>query len=87
VDVTISYAVTENSSAATCSLGVSSSEPRDAHGQTNPDWAIADAHHVSLRAERGAEEPIYTVTVICRDSSGHEASRAARVLVPHDRRR
>lgn len=82
----LSYTVTDNSGAATCSAGVASNEPTNGtgDGDTAPDWMVTSATAVQLRAERAGTGTgrIYTLTVTCRDDSGNAASKTALVAVP-----
>jgi hypothetical protein len=84
VDVTVNYNAADNctsSSNITCALSVKSNEPI-----SNSDYAIVDAHHVRLRAERlgSGNGRIYTITVTCTDTSGNSSNQAVTVTVPHD---
>jgi hypothetical protein len=88
VDVTVNYDVTDNCSAASCVLAVSSNEAINGSGDGNtaPDWQVVDAHHVQLRAERAGNGNgrIYTLTLTCTDAAGNKSVRTATVLVPHN---
>jgi hypothetical protein len=89
VDVTVNYGgVTDNCSAASCVLTVSSNEAVNGSGDgnTSPDWQVVDAHHVQLRAERAGNgnDRIYTLTLTCTDAVGNRTVRTATVLVPHN---
>jgi DNA/RNA endonuclease G (NUC1)/outer membrane lipoprotein SlyB len=86
VDVSVMYTATDFSG-TTCTLLVSSNEPIDGtgDGDTAPDWEIdADAHHLRLRAERGATlvGRIYTITADCKDGFGNQTLKSAFVTVP-----
>jgi hypothetical protein len=87
VDVAVSYTATDNCSAPTCAISVTSNEPINgvADGDTAPDWAVIDSHHVQVRAERAGNGMgrIYTITVRCTDAAGKIATRTATVVVPH----
>lgn len=82
IDVTINYTATDSCGPVTCKLGVTSNEG------TSADWQIIDAHHVRLRAERAGNgsERVYTITIICTDSSNNSSSQIVTVSVPHDQR-
>jgi hypothetical protein len=88
VDVAVNYGVTDNCSAASCVLTVSSNEAVNGSGDgnTSPDWQVVDAHHVQLRAERAGNgnDRIYTLTLTCTDAVGNRTVRTATVLVPHN---
>jgi hypothetical protein len=87
-DVTVNYGATDNCSAASCVLAVSSNEAINGtgDGNTSPDWQVVDAHHVRLRAERAGngEGRIYTLTLTCTDAAGNTIVRTATVLVPRN---
>jgi WD40 repeat protein len=88
VDVTIDYTVTEPCP-NTCVLTVSSNEPVNGtgDGDTSPDWAVIDAHHVQLRAERAGNGSgrTYTVSITCtNDTNKLSSTKTVAVLVPHD---
>jgi extracellular elastinolytic metalloproteinase len=92
VDVTISYDVADNCTAASAvvtSLSVTSNEPVNGtgDGDTAPDWQVVDAHHVRLRAERagGGGGRIYSITITATDAVGNVSTRVVTVSVPHDR--
>jgi hypothetical protein len=89
VDVAVDYGVTDNCSAASCVLTVSSNETVNGSGDGNTatDWQVVDAHHVRLRAERAGDGGgrIYTLTLTCTDAVGNTSVRSATVLVPHNR--
>jgi DNA/RNA endonuclease G (NUC1) len=87
VDVAVGYDVSDlGDPAPACALSVTSSEPVDGmgDGDTAPDWEIADAHHLRLRAERagGGTGRVYTVVAACQDRAGNRSQRAAAVTVP-----
>jgi len=86
-DVTIDYTATDNC-AVTSVITVTSNEPINGvgDGDTDPDWVIANNHHVNLRAERSASGTgrIYTITITATDPSGNTASKTVEVRVPHD---
>jgi len=84
VDVNINYAAADNctsSSNITCKLSATSNERI-----SNSDYAIVDAQHVRLRAERlgSGNGRIYTITINCKDAAGKSSSKAVTVSVPHD---
>jgi hypothetical protein len=82
--VTINYKVADVCSGATCTLSVRSSD-NDHNPNSQPDWKIIDAHHVSLRAERAEHGvmPVYTITITCADNAGNRTSKTSRVKVEH----
>ena len=88
VDVTVNYSVADNCLSATCSLSVTSNEPIEGtgDGDTSPDWEVVDSRHVKLRAERAGTGAgrIYTVRVMCVDSSSNPSSQNVTVSVPKD---
>jgi hypothetical protein len=89
VDVTVDYAVTGGCGPAVCTItGITSSEPVNGlgDGTTSADWAIVDAHHVRLRAERtgtDANPRIYTITISCT-ANGSTTTKAVTVAVAHN---
>jgi hypothetical protein len=87
VNVTVSYSASDACSDVDCSLSVTSNESvlGPDPGDTEPDWVIADAHHLLLRAERagGGNGRIYTIRITCSDSTGNASSEAATVMVPN----
>ncbi len=89
VDVTLTYA-TASCAPAKCTVNVSSNEPVNARGDGNtaPDWAVVDATHITLRAERSGTGSgrIYTITVMCTDQLGQTSQATTMVTVPHDQR-
>jgi len=88
VDVTVNYGATDNCSAASCVLSVSSNEAVNGSGDGNTatDWQVVDPHHVQLRAERSGNGAgrIYTITLTCTDALGNKAVRTATVTVAHN---
>lgn len=84
VDVAIEYTAMDDSGSVECTLGpVTSNETLDPS-----DWAILDAHHVRLVAEREGSGigRLYTIPITCVDPSGNTTSEPIIVSVPHDRR-
>ena len=86
-EVTVNYAAVDNCS-STCTLSVTSNEPVNGtgDGDTEPDWAIVDAHHVRLRAERAAigNGRTYSIMITCTDGAGNSTSREVTVCVAHN---
>jgi hypothetical protein len=83
VDVTISYSVTDNCSAAsqiTSVLSVTSNEGSSA------DWQVVDAHQLKLLSERdgGGSGRVYTITITATDSNGNTSTKTVTVTVPHN---
>jgi len=89
-DIAIDYTAADNCP-FTCTLSVRSNEPVNGtgDGDTEPDWAVVDAHHLRLRAERAGTGSgrFYTITITCTDSSGNSTSKDVGVLVGHNTRR
>jgi len=82
VSVIAGYVPADNCGQPTCQIAsVSSNEPIDIS-----DYAIVDAHHVSLRAERleNGSGRNYTIGMTCVDASGNSAGQTVTVSVPHD---
>jgi hypothetical protein len=86
-DVAIDYTAADNCP-FTCTLSVRSNEPVNGtgDGDSEPDWAVVDAHHVRLRAERAGTGSgrFYTITITCTDSSGNSTSKDVAVFVTHN---
>jgi HYR domain-containing protein len=88
--VTVNYTGTDNCGGTNVTgvLSVTSSEPINGtgDGDTAPDWELIDAHHVKLRAERAktGTNRVYTITIICSDSSTNRTTNAVQVVVAHD---
>jgi N-acetylneuraminic acid mutarotase len=88
VNVTVNYSTADNcAGSVTCQIvSVTSNEPANGTGDGDaaPDWAILDAHHVLLRAERSGNGNgrIYTITVKCTDSRGNSTVKTVQVFVP-----
>lgn len=78
--VTVSYGVTDNCPGAVCTLSISSNEGGSA------DFAVLDAHTVSLRAERNGNGNgrVYSIPLTCTDSGGAVSSQTVTVTVPHN---
>jgi hypothetical protein len=88
--VAISAKVTDNCTTPTWSVtAVASSEPVNGtgDGDTEPDWAIAGPHGVTLRAERAGSGPgrTYTITIAAKDAAGNVSNATTTVTVPHNR--
>lgn len=86
-DVFVNYSATDNCGGVNCVIGsVTSNEPINGtgDGDTAPDWVIVDSHHVQLRAERAGTGTgrIYTITVVCTDSSNNATTKTVTVFVP-----
>jgi hypothetical protein len=85
VPVRISADVSDDSGPATWKvLGITSNQPVSGkgHDNTSPDWQIAGAHTVQLRAERVRATRIYTITIQATDSAGNTSESQTRVTVP-----
>jgi len=86
-DIAVDYTAADNCP-FTCTLSVRSNEPVNStgDGDTEPDWAVVDAHHVRLRAERAGTGSgrFYTITITCTDSSGNSTSKDVAVFVAHN---
>ncbi len=92
IGVAIHYTAADNCSqpaAIACTLDVGSNEPVDGigDGHTSPDWLVADAHRVELRAERSGRGNgrFYSVAVECRDEAMNEVGATVDVVAPHHR--
>jgi hypothetical protein len=89
--VAISARVTDNCPGATTwsVTGISSNEPANGtgDGDTEPDWTMAGAHAVSLRAERAGTGSgrIYTITITAKDVAGNASTATTTVAVPHNK--
>jgi uncharacterized lipoprotein YddW (UPF0748 family) len=81
-DVKVLYTATDQCSAVTSILSVTSNEEQ---GNEN-DWGVIDSHRVRLRAERlgTGRDRIYTITITSTDASGNTTSQNVEVVVPHD---
>jgi len=86
-DIAIDYTAADNCP-FTCTLSIRSNEPINGtgDGDTEPDWAVIDAHHVQLRAERAGtgNGRFYTITITCTDSAGNSTSKDVAVFVAHN---
>ena len=87
--VSITAQVTDNCGAATWSVtSIASNEPVNGtgDGDTAPDWTIAGAHGVSLRAERAGTGSgrTYTITITAKDAAGNTSTGTTTVAVPHN---
>ncbi len=84
--VTLSYAAHDNCGIAGTQVTVTSNDPAQSgeDGDLSPDWEIADAHHVRLRAEKlkNGKERIYTIKVTVTDAAGNQTSATVNVTVP-----
>ena len=89
--VSIGARVTDNCPGATTwsVTGISSNEPANGtgDGDTEPDWTMAGAHAVSLRAERAGTGSgrIYTITITAKDAAGNTSTATTTVSVPHNK--
>jgi Subtilase family len=86
IPVTVSYSTSDNCSAVSCVLSVSSNEPVTGvgDGDSAPDWMILDERHVLLRAERSGKGSgrIYTIKIDCTDAAGNHTIKTVTVKVP-----
>ncbi|MBA3297743.1 MAG: hypothetical protein H0U19_12495 [Acidobacteria bacterium] len=68
---------------------ISSDEPVNGtgDGDTEPDWAIASPHAVSLRSERAGtgDGRVYTITITATDTAKNTSTATTTVSVPHNR--
>lgn len=89
VNIGLSYSFTDNSGAASCTVGVVSNEPDNGtgDGDTAPDWFVTSPTAVQLRGERAGNGTgrEYTITVTCRDASGNAGIGRGTVSVPHSK--
>ncbi len=82
VDVTLNYSATDDWGQPACLISTVTGNEQI----SSADYAIADAHHVKLRAERsgGVKGRIYTIAISCTDTSGNSSNQTVQVSVPHD---
>jgi hypothetical protein len=90
VGVAVQYTAADNCTqpaTIACGIDVASNEPVDGigDGHTSPDWLVAGAHRVQLRAERsgGGGGRIYGVAVECRDAAMNGVGARVDVISPH----
>lgn len=82
VAITVNYSAADNCDAPTCEISsVTSNEPI-----SSSDYAILDAHHVNLIAERlgRGNGRVYNIGITCTDASGNSSNQSVPVTVPHD---
>lgn len=89
--VSIAANVSDNCPGVTWSVtSITSDEPVNGTGEgdTEPDWAVASPHSVTLRAERAGsgDGRVYTVTITARDAAGNNTAGTTTVTVPHNQR-
>jgi uncharacterized protein len=88
-DIALSYTASDNCSKPALTVTVSSNEPVNGmgDGDTAPDWIVADATHLKLRAERSGtgKGRVYTIHVIATDAAGNSTVSDVTVKVPHSR--
>ena len=84
VAVTVTLGGTCNESTTCRIVDVASNEPSNGagDGDTEHDWEVTGPMTVRLRAERGKEGRIYTITVECMDAAGNRSMKQAFVTVP-----
>ena len=90
--VSFAVSVADACGNATCRIvSVASSEAAYEKGvhRHEPDWIVAGALTLQLRAERTGtgQGRVYTVTLSCADAAGNASSKTVIVTVPHDRGR
>lgn len=89
--VSLAVVATDNCDAAVaCRVGsVSSNEPENGlgDGDTAPDFEVTGAFTTMLRAERSGRGSgrIYSVEMVCRDSSGNSSTARTAITVPKSR--
>jgi hypothetical protein len=85
VPVQVQYVATDVTGTPTCSIDITSNEPINGvgDGNTNVDWQVLSPSLVRLRAERSGGGPgrVYTLTILCIDGAGNDASRPTEVAV------
>ena len=86
IDVVVNVSLdTTCDSSGTCRIvEVVSNEPVNGSGDgdTDHDWDVTGPLTVKLRAERGKEGRIYTITVECVDAAGNRSRKQVFVTVP-----
>lgn len=67
-----------------CRIYAVSSNERPGHN--GPDWKVTGDLTLKLRAERSGKGNgrVYTITVKCKDDTGHSSTKTVTVKVPHD---
>ena len=84
-NVIVNYNSTDNCSAVTTTLSISSNEPLNGtgDGDTSPDWEIVNNHLVKLRAERAGtgNGRIYTITITSIDGCNNASTKVLTVVV------
>jgi hypothetical protein len=88
-DITLAYTTTDNCSAVTNNITVTSTDPISgvSDGDKFPDWIVVNDHLVQLRAERGngREARVYTITVTPVDASGNAGTpQSVYVTIAHN---
>ncbi|MBC7868359.1 MAG: T9SS type A sorting domain-containing protein [Gloeobacteraceae cyanobacterium ES-bin-316] len=87
-DVVVNYNTSDNCSAVTTTLSVSSNEPVNGtgDGDTAPDWEIVNNRLVKLRAERAGNGNgrIYTITIKATDGCNNSSTKVVLVYVNHN---
>jgi hypothetical protein len=88
-DIVLAYTTTDNCSAVTNNITVTSTDPISgvSDGDKFPDWIVVNDHLVQLRAERGngREARVYTITVTPVDASGNAGTpQSVYVTIAHN---